>query len=221
MAATAVVTHDRGFTGRRFVQPSKRSLEVENEILMRLSEGEALWAIYRSDREKFPHPNIWCEWLLADSELKLAHDVARQHAADVYVSDAMDVLDAEPERIMRYTEDGTAIPTRIDPASVVLAKHRSDVRMKRAAQINPAVYGDKTLHAGHDGKEIKTEVAMSITQTLAQLREAKRLGTEASSAIVEARRPEPSDKALLAKADERTASTPKPLEPGDPGMEFV
>lgn len=201
------------------IQPvSKRTPELETEILMRVAEGQSLWAIYRSDRAKFPHPVNWSNWLDTDSSLQLAHATVREHAADLHVSDAMDILDADPPRVLSYDKDGNVSTLRIDAAGVALAKHRSDLRMKRAAQINPAVYGDKTLHAGHDGKEIKTEVAMSIGQTLAQLREAKRAGNDASSTIVEARKPEPSSKALLAKADQRPAQGP---EPGDPGMEFV
>lgn len=197
------------------------SSELVAEVLLRLAEGKSLWATYDSDRVKYPHPNTWNEWCSADSDLRIAHVRAKELGADRYVDEAMSLLNAPPERVTLYNDKGEPDNGRIDPSAVVLAKARADIRMKRAAQINPREYGDKQLHAGFDGGAIKSETALSLPEMIERLRLAKRVEPEAPVTI-EQRVIEP-DAALLEHANpsRSTISAPAGLEPGDPGMEFV
>jgi hypothetical protein len=59
----------------------KRTPEVVEEILRRMSDGEPLRQILRSD-EKFPCHTVWGDWCRADAELQAAHYRARYDGFD-------------------------------------------------------------------------------------------------------------------------------------------
>ena len=188
MATKAQVYSDE-FLARH--NPDKRTPELATEILMRVANGEAYASIWRSDHDKFPHPVNWSYWLTADAELSLAWAQAKNIQADTFVHDAMVIADTEPDRIV--SDNGS----RYDNAHVTWLKNRADIRMKRAAQINPIAYGDKQLHAGHDGGALKTEVALSLPQLAERLRLAAR----------------PSDSTIEGKATPAIAKPQVPLDP--------
>lgn len=158
--------------------PSKRKPEVVEEILRRLSDGEPLAAICRSD-EKFPHPTVWLRWVDADEELAIAYAHARDVGADAIAEQALEIIDAEPERVVEYDDKGKEVAKRIDSAAVAWARNRADLRLKLLAKWNPKKYGDKqtTELTGADGGAVQVEGGLSPEQ-LASLTDALITKTE-------------------------------------------
>jgi len=150
--------------------PSKRTPEVVEEILQRLSDGEPLAVICRSDK-KFPHPNVWLRWADDDEELAIAYARARDVGADAIAVQALEIIDAEPERVVEVDAEGKTSSKRIDSAAVAWAKNRAELRLKLLAKWNPKKYGDKqTLDVGNkEGETLKTEVSVAPPELLQEL----------------------------------------------------
>ena len=151
-------------------RPTKRTPEVVEEILQRLSDGEPLAVICRSD-DKFPHPTAWLDWIRADESLAIAYAHARDVGADAIATQALEILDAEPERVVEIDADGNKTVGRIDSAGVAWAKNRAEIRLKLLAKWNPKKYGDKqTLDVGNkEGETLKTEVTVAPPELIQEL----------------------------------------------------
>lgn len=158
--------------------PTKRTPEVVEEILQRLSDGEPLAVICRSDK-KFPHPTIWLDWVRSDEELAIAYAHARDVGADAIAEQALEIIDAAPERVIEYDDQGNTKSGRIDSAAVAWARNRADLRLKLLAKWNPKKYGDKqtTELTGADGGAVQVEGGLSPEQ-LASLTDALITKTE-------------------------------------------
>lgn len=210
----------------------KRTPELVQDILKHISEGESVASLWVGDSEKYPHPTTWSVWVRDDPQLSLASARARQQGADFHAVAAHQAFHTKPEMII--SDKGN----RMDGAHVTWLKNQGDFHMKRAAQLDQNQYGEKTLLAGHDGGEIKSNVALSMPQIMEEMRQAKKRAKqlEEGGAVIEAT-PESvhSDRALLKQQE---ASVPvhhnapllaprtvehgaRAAEPGDPGMEFV
>ena len=150
--------------------PTKRKPEVVEEILHRLSNGEPLAAICRSD-EKFPHPTAWLDWIRADEDLAIAYAHARDVGADAIAEDALSIIDAEPERVIELDDEGKQSRSRIDSAAVTWARNRADLRLKLLAKWNPGRYGDKqTVDVGNKpGETLKAEVSLVSPELMSEL----------------------------------------------------
>jgi hypothetical protein len=153
--------------------PSKKTPEVVEEVLRRLSDGEPLAKICRSDA-KFPHPSTWLDWADADEALAIAYARARDIGADAIAEEALHIIDAEPERVIELDDDGKQSRSRIDSAAVAWARNRADMRLKLLAKWNPKKYGDKQdVNIGNKpGETLKTEVSIvppELMQELADL----------------------------------------------------
>ena len=118
--------------------PSKRTKEIEEEILSRLREGEPLAQICRD--EHMPHVTTWYDWCAADEALRIAHGRAREAGEDRIAADAMSILDETPERY------ATEVGERVDPAYVQWQKNRAEMRLKLLAKWNPKRWGEKVEH---------------------------------------------------------------------------
>jgi len=128
-------------------RPSKRTPQVEETILSRLREGTPLAIILR-DSDELPCVSTWLDWCHADETLALAYAHAREIGEEVIALQALEISDEEPEYYS--TETGQ----RIDPASVVRAKNRAEIRLKLLAIWNPKKWGAK-VDVTTGGKEIK------------------------------------------------------------------
>jgi hypothetical protein len=150
--------------------PTKRKPEVVEEILHRLSNGEPLAAICRS-AEKFPHPTAWLDWIRADESLAIAYARARDVGADAIAEQALEILDAEPERVIDFDSEGNKTTSRIDSAGVAWARNRAEIRLKLLAKWNPGKYGDKqTVDVGNKpGETIKAEVSLVSPELMLEL----------------------------------------------------
>lgn len=74
------------------------------------------------------------DWIAADSEFALRFARARDIGADAIATDALEIMDMEPER----DDKG-----KIDPAAVAWQKNRAELRLKLLAKWNPKLYGEK------------------------------------------------------------------------------
>ena len=152
--------------------PSKKTPEVIEEVLKRLSDGEPLTVICRSDA-KFPHPTTWLDWVGEDEALAIAYARARDAGSDAIAEHALEIIDAEPERVIEFDENGKPSGKRIDSAAVAWAKNRAEMRLKLLAKWNPKKYGDKqTLDLGNkEGETLKTEVTLVPPEIMQELTE--------------------------------------------------
>ncbi len=123
--------------------PSKRTPEVEAEILRLLSSGKPLAEICRSD-ERFPNPSTWRDWCDEDQALAIAYARARDDGFDAIAVETLSIADTPLEGVrVKIAEDGKTEETRED-----MLGHRKlqiETRLKLLAKWDPKRYGDKTL----------------------------------------------------------------------------
>ena len=112
--------------------PTKRSDEIVQEILERMSNGEPMAQICRD--KKMPHPSTWADWCLADQALSIAHTRARDAGHDAIAAR------------LRETARGTGEST----GDVARDKLIIDTDLKLLAKWDPKRYGDK-LQTEHSG----------------------------------------------------------------------
>jgi len=130
----------------------ERTPELEDEILARLSEGEPLRAILRSDPDRFPSKSVFYAWMEGDDSLKARFLKAREDGADAIAEETLAIVDQVPERTL--TENGD----KVDPGFVAWQKMRAEQRLKLLAKWFPQRYGDKVgvEHSGPGGGPVQT-----------------------------------------------------------------
>lgn len=149
--------------------------QIASEILRRLAEGETMLAITRDigiDR------GVFYAWKKQDPDLEAAFEEARLIGAEMIAQDALRIVDGDDlEDMVPMNLDGVRglvnRKTQLAAAGgdpVARARLRFEGRMKLLAKWFPREYGDKLLHAGHDGGAIKSETALSVKELAAQLR---------------------------------------------------
>lgn len=116
--------------------PTKRTPKVVEDILARLSTGETLAAICRSE-ERFPDPSAWRDWCRDDENLGLAYARAREAGEDVIAERLREIARSEPKTYA--TEHGV----RVDPGDVAHKKLMIETDLKLLAIWNPKKYGAK------------------------------------------------------------------------------
>ena len=172
-AAEAAKDAPRKKTGR----PSKYSTEISEEICMRLANGEPLRQICRDD-----HMPAWqtvYDWMWRDdalgeggSGLSVAIARAREMGQDAIAEDIFQEVSSEPERIL--SEGGG----RIDSGYVQLIKARAEIKLKLLAKWNPKRYGDRVALAGDAENPLKTQVDVTLFDTLLTTLETRRQAKE-------------------------------------------
>ena len=110
--------------------PAKKSDELIEQVLERLSLGETLTSISRD--LKFSTVS-WQQWVREDEALALAHAEARAAGADAVADHVLEIVDAPPER-----HDG-----KIDNGSISWARNRAEYRLKLLGFWQPSKYGNK------------------------------------------------------------------------------
>lgn len=117
----------------------KRTPAIADEICTRLSNGEPLRAICRS--QDMPAWRTVYDWIAADSALAARIAQAREIGFDAIAEEALDIANTPVEgRRTEVSDDGTKV-TRED-----MLGHRKlqiDTRLKLLAKWCPAKYGDK------------------------------------------------------------------------------
>lgn len=151
--------------------PTKRTPKVVEDILARLSTGETLAAILRSE-ERFPSATAWLEWCAADESLSLAYARARDAGESVIAEQCLEIADEAPDTFS--TEHGE----RVDPGDVAHKKLKIDTRLKLLAIWNPKKYGPKLDVTTKDQPITQPidDVAASVASLLATAQARKEKG---------------------------------------------
>jgi len=124
---------------------SKRTPELEAEVLARMSAGEPLANICRE--EHMPHMSTWREWCRADESLNIAHGRARDDGFDVIAADAMTIADTTEKGVETVTKQDGSVEVR-EGDMLGHRKLRIETRLKLLAKWDPKRYGDRMTHAG-------------------------------------------------------------------------
>ena len=159
--------------------PRVHSPEVFDEILNRVAQGETIAsAAKRIGVDRAAVAN-WAR-RFPDFGRDLAK--AMEDGADALADETLrivdgDDLDDEVEMVDLVTKQLALVPRKVKLAAaggdpVARARLRSEMRLKLLAARSPEKYGNKVLHAGHDGGAIKTSHAIDIKSIAAQLRAA-------------------------------------------------
>ena len=108
-------------------RPSKFTHAISEEIIERLSEGEPLAQICRS--EGMPHRSVFYDWMETRPELSRRFARAREEGEDMIALDCLNIAD-DNGKDTRILEDGKEIT---DGDVVQRAKLRIDTRLKLLA----------------------------------------------------------------------------------------
>ena len=122
--------------------PTKRFDDVEEEILKRLSEGEPLAVICRSDPVRFPTPMTWGNWVNSDESLAIAYARARDVGFDAIAADCLEIADNTSNDTKVTGDDEREVA---NTEWISRSKLRVETRLKLLAKWDPKRYGDKTL----------------------------------------------------------------------------
>jgi len=174
-------------------------------------------------------------WKRDRPDLDAAFEAARLAGAEMIAQDALRIVDGDDlDDLVPLDLEGVRglvnRKTQLAAAGgdpVARARLRFEGRMKLLAKWFPQHYGDKLLHAGHDGGAIKSETALSVKELAQQLRarasgltiegDAKELLTDASDRFtavsVSNERDDPCLTSSTAKQRPRRQS-PAPSAPG-------
>jgi len=212
--------------------PTAYDRSIADDIITRVGNGENTRAIMRTIG--INHSTLY-RWFAADPELSARYEEARLQGAHAIANEALAILDGDDLDEMVPSEIEGAkglVPRAVKLAAiggdpVARARLRFEGRMKLLAKWFPQHYGDKLLHAGHDGGAIKSETALSVKELAQQLRarasgltiegDAKELLTDASDRFtavsVSNERDDPCLTSSTAKQRPRRQS-PAPSAPG-------
>lgn len=163
----------------------KYSDEIVREILERIADGETYASIKRSDPDRFPHQSAFADWLNASTALDIAHARARMLGADIIAEECLQIADDATGDVYIATDAHGKPYAKIDGDCVQRAKLKVETRLKLLAKWRPEKYGEKLMHAGHDGKEIKIDTRLDIRAIADQLRAVTRKPDAAADAVIE------------------------------------
>lgn len=166
-------------TGR----PSKYSPEIAKQICEQLSDGIPLREICR--QEGFPAWQTIYDWMYRDDALgeegvglsrAIAH--ARDVGYDAIAEDCLRIADnpATSEKIT-LTEDpktGNISKSIIQFDDVNARKLQVETRLKLLAKFNPKKYGDRVALAGDAENPLKTQVDVTLFDTILTTLETRR-----------------------------------------------
>jgi hypothetical protein len=137
-------------------RPSKRTPEIIDEIIRRVSEGEPLAVICRE--ENMPDRSTFHDWRNADEELSQRFARARDEGFDALATQCLDIADDE-RHDWKMTQKGTIT----DEVAIGRAKLQVDTRLKLLSKWDPKRYGDRIAQeiSGPDGGPVRTERVFS------------------------------------------------------------
>lgn len=140
--------------------PTKRTPELVEDILERLSRGETLIS---ACREHGISNSAWARWMRKDPELSRAYFEARSIGADAMAEGIIDIVDNCPR----------------DAIEVAKARLRSDMRLRLLSKWQPDKYGDKVgvEHSGPGGAPIQV-AQLDVVDLAKQMRKALRAKAE-------------------------------------------
>jgi len=157
--------------GKKTGRPSKYSDELIDTICLRLSNGEALTQIVKSDSMP-SHATVYT-WLLQRPEFLDKYTRAREEQADTNADQIIAIADEMPPE---YTDEKGR--TSLDPTFLNWQKQRIEARKWTAMKLKPKKYGDKVgLHGVEGAAPIQTDVGSNMLFELVKnLEMTKRVG---------------------------------------------
>ena len=165
------ISHDADKAVARIGRPSKRTQAIEDEILVRLANGQSLAAICRLDH--MPDCATVIRWTAGESiEEKafcIAYNRARASQADVLFDSALDICDDESKDLI-IQEDGSITA---NPSAIARSKLKVETRFRMAGKISQK-YADKPFIGDH--------AAITINQNNLSI-DASSLGADQRSAL--------------------------------------
>jgi len=136
---------------KKIGRPTKWTQEIEDDICARLSRGEPLRAICRT--EGYPEWTTVYGWMESREGFSARVALARENGVEAIAQDTLAMIDAEP----RYIEDAKG-GTRIDAGYVQWLKLRTEQRMKLLACWSPNRYGNRVQVAGDKDNPLQINI---------------------------------------------------------------
>lgn len=133
-------------------RPTKRCVAVEKKIIAGLSKGTPLTVLCAPD--DMPSDRTVRDWIESDRQFSADIARARETGFDVIAVEALQIIDAEPERVVTMTGDDRS-ESRIDSAAVQWAKNRAETRLKLLAKWDPKRYGELVKVGNPDGSNFE------------------------------------------------------------------
>lgn len=123
-------------------RPSSFTPEIVKEIVQRLSDGEPMRQICRS--EGMPDASTVWDWCQNRPEVSQAIAHARNLGEDAIAEDCFEIADdARNDWMESLGEEGKPIGYRLNGDHVQRSKLRIETRLKLLAKWNPKKYGDR------------------------------------------------------------------------------
>ena len=149
-------------------RPSKNTPELRQEICERLSKGEPLTQICRS--EHMPHDSVVRDWMKADEEFSRDIARAREFGYDVIAADCLEIADDAKNDYMERQIEGGVVQV-VNSEHIQRSKLRIETRLKLLAKWDPKRYGERQQVDVNDITPPKTmsEVDASIKALMEKL----------------------------------------------------
>ena len=160
-------------TGR----PSTFSQHIADIICIRLSEGESLREIVKT--EGMPDRTTIYDWLMKHEGFANQYTRAREEQADTYADEIIAIADEQPEIIAVVDKKtGALIEHKLDGAFLQWQKNRIEARKWTAMKLKPKKYGDKMQIGGDPESPLTVDVSLfdTLLTTIESRRQAKAHG---------------------------------------------
>lgn len=127
---------------KKIGRPSKRTPEIEAEMLRRISEGETLRSICRDDH--MPSFSTAYSWMDDDEDFSARFARAREKGEEAILQQCMDIADDDKrDWTLVQDNDGNITGVKVDGEHVQRSKLKIWTRMELLKRWNPKKWGDK------------------------------------------------------------------------------
>ena len=165
--AKGAATPPKASTAPKKASRSTYTKQMADIICIRLSEGESLKEIVRS--EGMPDRATVYRWLLEQPQFCDMYTRAREEQADTLADEIIAIADESPEINEIRDKHGDVVDVKIDSGYVAYQKQRIEARKWTAMKLKPKKYGDKLELAGDPNNPMKVEVQSEADTYLAAL----------------------------------------------------
>lgn len=140
-------------------RPRVYGQETRDEICRRISQGESLISICKS--EGMPDKSTVLDWLFKEPDFAAQYARAREAQAEHYLDEIIAISD-DSALDTEMGEDGVE---RTNHEVVARARLRVDTRKWAMSKLAPKKYGDKVQneHTGANGEPIQHAVNIAVT----------------------------------------------------------
>lgn len=128
-------------------RPSKYSPELSDKICARLSHGESMRSVAKSD--DMPSTVTMFAWMRRHPEFLSQYARAKEESADALVEEMIDIADdATNDYMENMDQEGSAAGYKFMGENVQRSKLRIDARKWVSSKLKPKKYGEKLELAG-------------------------------------------------------------------------